>query len=280
MKFFRVFAISLAAITELKAFPPAPYYTIYGMLRDQAGQTLQAQGAEVLLLKGSAVVDRSPVATTAGLLDQNYEMRMRLDTNRNNTQFYTEKALAAGGVYSLAVEMNGQRFYPIEAQGPALTTGKGGERVRLDLNLGDDSDKDGLPDAWEQWQLYQAGYYPGDNGWDLSLITRDGDFDHDGVSNWMEYVAGTFAGDPTELFDLAIREKTADFVRLEFYAITGKTYTIERSTDLKTWARAPFGLSATAAKSEILTAPAVAVRPAFVVPVSAAIPEFYRLTVR
>jgi hypothetical protein len=70
--------------------------------------------------------------------------------------------------------MNGLLFYPIEVNGN-LTAGKGGESVRLDLNLGVDSDDDGLPDTWEEWQLYQAGYFPDENGWDLSLIDRDGD---------------------------------------------------------------------------------------------------------
>jgi hypothetical protein len=27
------------------AFPPAPYYTLYGMVRDQVGQTVMAEGA-------------------------------------------------------------------------------------------------------------------------------------------------------------------------------------------------------------------------------------------
>ena len=34
------------------AFPPAPYYTLHGMVRDQVGQTVTAEGAEVILLKG------------------------------------------------------------------------------------------------------------------------------------------------------------------------------------------------------------------------------------
>ena len=56
----------------------------------------------------------------------------------------------------------------------------------------------GIPDAWEQSQLYAAGILPGEDGWDLSLIDRDGDFDKDGISNWLEYIAGTFATDPTD----------------------------------------------------------------------------------
>ena len=31
------------------AFPPAPHYTLYGIVRDQVGQTVTAEGAEVVL---------------------------------------------------------------------------------------------------------------------------------------------------------------------------------------------------------------------------------------
>jgi hypothetical protein len=96
------------------AFPPAPYYTLYGMVRDQVGQTVTAEGAEVILLKGGVEIGRTPVA--------------------------------AGGLFSLVVSMNGALFYPIEVSGN-LTAGKGGERVKLDLTLGEDLDKDGLPDT-------------------------------------------------------------------------------------------------------------------------------------
>lgn len=113
------------------------------------------------------------------------------------------------------------------------------------MTLGEDADKDGLPDVWEQWQLYQAGLFPDENGnWDLSLIDRNGDFDHDGMSNWLEYVAGTFAGDATERFALEIKEKTETHTRFAFFAITGKTYTIEASPDMKTWSRIPFSVGA------------------------------------
>jgi hypothetical protein len=272
------FAALLLLTVGAWAFPPAPYYTLYGMVRDQVGQTLEVEGAEIVLLRGTKEVQRSPI-TTGFKLEENYRLSMRLDMLRSNTQLYTSTAVPAQSVFSLAVDMNGQRFYPIEVAG-TLTAGKGGERVRLDLNLGEDTDRDGLPDVWEQWQLYQAGYYPGENGWDLSLLSRNGDFDKDGLSDWLEYVAGTFAGDATERFGLEIKEKTATQARLEFYAITGKTYTIERSTDLKTWARVPFALTATGPTSEVHRAEAVSIQPAFTTPASTTAREFYRLTVR
>ncbi len=108
-----------------QAFSPAPYYTLYGMVRDQVGQTVTAEGAEVILLKGGVEVGRTPI--TLSQIDSSYQLFMRLDQNRSGTTFYTDKAVAAGGLFSLVVSMNGELFYPIEVSG-TLTAGKGGER--------------------------------------------------------------------------------------------------------------------------------------------------------
>ena len=175
------FALLLFTSSTLQAFPPAPYYTLYGMVRDQVGQTLNVDGATLILLKGGTEIGRTPISNLQ--LDQNYELNIRIDANRSGTTIYSEKALLAQGTFSLVVEMNGSLFYPIEVAG-TLTAGKGGERVRLDLNLGEDTDGDGLPDIWEQWQLYQAGYELNEDGnWPIHLIDRDGDLDGDGQSN-------------------------------------------------------------------------------------------------
>lgn len=259
------------------AFPPAPYYTLHGVVRDQVGQTVTAEGAEVILLKGGVEVGRTPI--TSSRIDENYELNIRIDQNRSGTTLYSDKAIAAGGLFSLVVSMNGALFYPIEVSGN-LTAGKGGERVKLDLTLGEDKDKDGLPDTWEAWQLYQAGLYPDANGdWDLSLIDRNGDFDKDGQSNLLEYIAGTFAGDATETFSLVIKEKLPQSVRLEFYGITGKVYTIESSLDMKTWTRVPFTVGAPGTGANGYQAKDVGVVSAFTAP-RAGTSEFYRLSVR
>jgi hypothetical protein len=268
----------LVLITGIaSAFPPAPYYTLYGMVRDQVGQTVTAEGAVVILLKGGVEVGRTPI--TSNVLGQSYELNMRIDQNRSGTTFYNEKAVAAGGLFSMVVSMNGEFFYPIEVSGN-LTAGRGGERVRLDLTLGEDKDKDGLPDVWEAWQLYQAGLYPDENGeWDLSLIGRDGDFDGDSQSNWLEYLAGTFAGDATETFGLTIKEKLPESVRFEFYGITGKVYTIESSADMKTWTGVPFAVGAPGSGNNAHQASEVGIVSAFTAP-RFTHHEFYRLSVR
>lgn len=269
----------LALVSVLHGFPPAPYYTLYGTVRDQVGQTITAEGAVIVLLKGGVEIGRTPINSTLWL-DQNYELNIRIDHNRNGTTLYNPTAVPAQGLFSLVVEMSGSLFYPIEVSGN-LTAGKGGERVRLDMNLGEDSDSDGLPDVWEQWQLYQAGYFSDENGdWDLSLIDRNGDFDGDGSSNLLEYLAGTFAGDATERFALAIKEKLPGSVRFEFYGITGKTYTIERSVDAKTWTRVSFSIAVPAAGEISHTANSVGIVSAFTTPLAGTTKEFFRLNVR
>ena len=274
--------ILVSVVVPLQAFPPAPYYTLYGTVRDQVGQALTTEGAEIILLKGGAEIGRAPISPTVQV-GQNYELRIRIDQNRSGTTFYSDKAVAAQGLFSLVVQINGALFYPIEVTGN-LVAGKGSERVRLDLNLGEDLDGDGLPDTWEQWQLYQAGYLPDENGnWDLTLITRDGDFDGDGSSNLLEYIAGTFAGDATEKFALVIKEKLAETVSFEFFQVTGKVYTLESSTDAKTWNRIPFSVSAytTPATGEMTyVATQSGIVPAFAPPTTGATKEFYRLSVR
>lgn len=278
-KLLSLVLLCLMASASVRAFPPAPFYTLHGIVRDQVGQTITAEGAEIVLLKGGEEIGRTQIDSTVRL-EQNYELRIRIDHNRSGTTIYSDKAVAAQGLFSLAVDMNGSRFYPIEVSGN-LTAGKGGEHVRLDLNLGEDTDGDGLPDIWEAWQLYQAGFYPDANGnWPIHLLSKNGDFDKDGLSDWFEYVAGTFAGDATERFTLQIKEKLPQSVRFEFYAITGKTYTIEKSADMKTWAQVPFSLDAPGAGLPAQRSTGVGIRSAFAAPNATAAREFYRLSVR
>jgi hypothetical protein len=287
MKTLLISALLAVSMASLLAFPPAPYYTLHGIVRDQTGQVLRAGNTSVVLFKGTAEAGRAAISPLTEP-DKNYELKVRIDQARPATTLYNSGAVPAQGTFGLMVEMDGRRYYPIEVTG-SLTAGKGGESVRLDLTLGEDLDTDGLPDAWEQWQLFQAGKLPGEDGlWPMNLIDRNGDFDGDGQSNYREYLAGTFAGDATERFEVTIKEKAGDSVRFEFFAITGKTYTLERSTDLITWTRVPFSAGAELpapgaplpAGGETFTATGVGVIPAACVPGADLEKELYRLTVR
>ncbi|MDE2642310.1 MAG: hypothetical protein OSB55_06100 [Verrucomicrobiota bacterium] len=227
---------------SLHAFPPAPYYTIHGDVRDQYGLLIPAGGSTVLGFQGGKEMMRQALTSVSGA-DYNYLIRMRMDMLRPSTAAYSSKAMTLGGVYTLAVEIGGEILYPIEmASRPSV--GSPGARRRLDLTLGIDSDGDGLPDAWEESQLHHAEIRPGINGWDLSLIDRDGDFDKDGISNFNEYIAGTYASDASSALALKIKEQLGDFVRFEFYAIYGKSYILEASSDLQNWSAVSFSLAA------------------------------------
>lgn len=234
---------ALLAITPAAApaFPPAPFHTIYGMVRDENGHALNVDGAQVVFYRGSTEVLRQAIAESA-LLDQNYQIRLRMDMQRPGTASYTSLANSSGSAFTLGVVLNDIVYYPIEMS-TARSVGRPGERIRLDLTLGVDSDGDGIPDAWEQSQLYAGGVMPGENGWDLSLLDRDGDFDRDGISNWSEYIAGTFAADPTDYLALQIVEPLSGHVRLRFFSIYAKVYSLESSTDLQTWTPVSFYLS-------------------------------------
>jgi hypothetical protein len=62
---FKPLLLLLLAAASAQAFPPAPYYTLFGMVRDQVGQTVTAEGAEVILLKGGVEVGRTPISSAS-----------------------------------------------------------------------------------------------------------------------------------------------------------------------------------------------------------------------
>jgi len=251
MKTFSGFSLGISVVVGLlacalssSAFPPAPPYTIFGNVRDQYGVLLPSKGAFVVTYVGLKEMQRQEVMDVPSA-NYNYQMRLRLDLTRPETLTYHPKALATGSIFNLAVVRGNRIYRPIEVASPP-TVGAAADRRRLDLTLGVDLDGDGLPDAWEEAQLYQAGERPGVNGWELGKLDRDGDYDGDGTSNWNEYLAGTYALDATSILDLEIAEKLSDSVRLEFYSFYGKQYTVEASTDLQTWAGVALSLTAPA----------------------------------
>lgn len=203
------------------------------MVRDEYGKTLQLDGASVAFSKDGQQVLRVPIQASS-LLNQNYQIRLRMDMQRAGTIKYNDLAQNPGQQFTLAVRINDILYQPIEMSTPPAV-GKPGSRVRLDLTLGVDSDGDGIPDAWEISQLYAADIMPDENGWRFDLIDRNGDFDGDGISNYAEYIAGTYATDASDFLSLKLVEKQPASVRLAFYSIIGKTYSLEASTDLKTW---------------------------------------------
>jgi hypothetical protein len=100
-----VFFFSCAAAM---AFPPAPHYTLYGIVRDQVGQTVTAEGAEVVLLRGSAEIGRTPISSA--MVDQNYELNVKIDQNRTGTAPTGLGNTTGFCVTAITVTSDGQQF--------------------------------------------------------------------------------------------------------------------------------------------------------------------------
>ncbi len=274
---------TLMGMASLQAFPPAPYYTVFGDARDQFGVLIPAGSASVVLYTDAKETTRESLTATPGA-DFNYQIRVRIDMLRDASASYSSKALVTGKIYTLGIESGGKVYYPIEMASPPAI-GSASDRRRINLTLGVDRDGDGLPDAWEESQLYQGGVQPGADGWDLSLIDRDGDYDRDGVSNFMEYLAGTYAADAQSTLDLQIKEKLGEAVRLEFYAIYGKSYVLQVSRDLKQWADTTIALKAPGSGDVVpwqtsLAANSTGVMSVYASADPAAASTYYRLVIR
>jgi hypothetical protein len=232
--------IAIASVLlPVRAFPPAPGFTVFGAVRDEFGWVVNSSEATIVFKNAAtgAVIADSKIGNT-GSVTENYRLMLPLDHNRTGTAYRAE-AVTTATSFTIEVIIEGVRYFPVPVVAPPSTQTQAAEFLHLDLMLGDDSDNDGLPDLWEQWQLEAAGLDPSR----LDLLTGNGDSDGDGMSNRAEFIAGTFAffGDDS----LSLRFLTIfpdDWSSMQFLAVIDKTYLLERSADMDTWEPAPFGL--------------------------------------
>jgi hypothetical protein len=220
----------------VRGYPPAPHQTVFGIVRDEQGNPLNADNAIVYLEVGGAVVARAKIDTTPDL-GLNYRLMIPLDAGITSDK-YKPTALLPAAPFRLRVRIGSMTYLPIEMVGASDLLASPGAFTRVDLTLGEDSDGDGLPDAWERALIAALG-----GGMSLDEIRANDDSDGDGLSNLTEYLAGTYAFDPEDGFALAILSVDADRPVLEFTAIRGRSYAIQATDDMKTWIDVPFLLS-------------------------------------
>ncbi len=221
--------------SALVAFPPAPDHVFFGTVRDEWGNPLNTR-AEIILESAAGVKVTSRVIP--GLAPgSNYELKTPMDAGLTSDP-YQPTAMRPTTPFKIRVRIGQTDYLPVEMSGDFARLGQPGVRTRLDLTLGEDSDRDGLPDAWER-MLIAAG------GANLTLadINGDDDFDRDGLTNAQEYRSGTYAFDPDHGFSLEVVGMDENRPLLEFLAIRGRTYTIDSSGDLKQWQTVQFQLT-------------------------------------
>lgn len=221
---------AMLLLPDAGAFPPAPYHTIFGMIRDEYGNPLPGP-AEVVLESygGLKVVTSVSEGLDAGV---NYKLSVPMDGG-SAADLYSANALRPMVQFKMRVRIDGVGYLPIQMSGDYRSLGDPGAKTRIDLTLGIDADGDGLPDAWERLLAQQMGL-------DQGQIGPNDDSDGDGISNLDEYLAGTYAFDDKDGFNLKIAGQINGNPVLEFLAIKGRTYTIVGSSDLATWTAVEF----------------------------------------
>ena len=87
-----------------------------------------------------------------------------------------------------------------------------------------DSNGNGIPDIWE---ISKFGV--------ITNVNDRTDFDHDGLSDYLEYRAGTEPTDPSSCLAImapAVQYPSDGCVELKWYSISGATYRVERAQSL------------------------------------------------
>jgi hypothetical protein len=220
--------IAMAGILILpglvEAFPPAPHHTFFGMVRDELGRPLEGEKVEVLFETSSGRLVRTGVGL--GLPGINYRLRVPMDAGAT-ADLYNPGAMRHAMPYKIRVKVGAKVYLPIEMVGDLGKMGQPGEETLLNLTLGEDTDGDGLPDAWERALLAQ--------GQGLGDINPNDATDGDGMSNLDEYISGNYAFDKDDGLRLDIVERAQAGTVLRFMGIRGRTYTVQGSPDLKEW---------------------------------------------
>lgn len=231
------------------AFPPAPDATYFGSVRDERGRPLDTAEGEVIVMGTTAEITRSPIDSSRGR-GVNYSVHMPMDGN-TITGLYQVSALRPTLPFTIKVVIRNKTYVPIQMTGQTWVAPKSGQRVRLDLSLGIDSDGDGLPDSWEQGLIDsdESGKLAG-----LADVKPGDDLDGDGLSNLQEYQIGTYALDRLDGLAMEIDGIENGKARLRFAVVAGRTYRIKSSPTLGEWSDESFAISATAAVQPYLRA--------------------------
>lgn len=233
-----VIVLMLCAIGPVaRAFPPAPAHEIYGTVRSDEGRPLDTSEGLMILSGSSVEITRAPSDASIGQ-GVNYRLNVPMDANIL-AGLYQVSAMRPALPFTIKVLIRNIAYVPIQMVATTWNIGQPGGRTRIDLSLGADSDGDGLPDSWEQ-SLIDSD--PTGLLSDLASVRPGDDLDRDGLSNLQEYLLGTYALDRTEGLSLEILGMKDGQAHLRFTVVSGRTYTIKASEDLKAWRSIAFSL--------------------------------------
>jgi hypothetical protein len=201
-----------------QAGQPQPPAVVYGQIRDEYGRPMDS-GAEVV------VVDQSNGSNECGryVLDgpiyvgMNYRISIPLE---DAVPLLRPNAALSGSSGKIKVLIDGSE-QPLVPAGAFAIPQPGGV-LKMDFSIAQDTDNDGLPDAWELLMVaWSGGLFSS-----ITDIDPNADFDGDGMSNYREYLAGTFPFLATDIFEITRSDPDSERGRiaLSFTTVAGRKY--------------------------------------------------------
>jgi hypothetical protein len=232
MKSWLLLLALLLSAPRVFSYPPAPHHLIYGMVRDQYGNPIDSDTAEIIFetTAGALLKAKIQPGLEAGV---NYKIAAPMDAGLTS-DLYAPTALRPTTPFRIRVKIGSVIYLPIEMAGNFANLGRPGQKTLLNLTLGQDSDGDGLPDEWERALIAMMGHGT------LASVRANGDDDGDGMSNLDEYLAGTYAFDKADGLTLQLVASAPGKQTLEFAVVQGRNYAIMGSSNLQTWTPALF----------------------------------------
>lgn len=215
---FSLFTVAVAAalLTAATATAgiPRPMLMYYGQACDRYGQVYKS-GADIFLLRGTQEVART---TIAGAIAPgvNFRLSVPYDSDPTDAANYVPYAVDAGDILTVWVTDSAGTRQVESCEVPPV--GAPGEAVALRIIAGEDTDSDGMSDAWERA-----------NGLDPTDPTdASADLDGDGQTNLAEYLSGTLPWLGSDRFGTsALTTTPSGMYALTFPTTYGKLYAVQ-----------------------------------------------------
>jgi hypothetical protein len=205
-------------------------------VRDGYGTPLTSASGLVIFQTSSGI--QLGAAIIPGLYPGvNFQMKVPMDCGAT-PDLYQPDAQLPGTAFKFVVVVGGVTNLPIEMAVTNLSLGLWAKSTRVDLTLGVDSNGDGIPDAWENAFLAALGL-----NLPLSAINANSVLTPDGLTLRQEYLLGTYPFDPGDPLMITFVGFYGPAPILQFPTVSGRSYTVLSSSDLKNWNPAEFNLA-------------------------------------
>jgi hypothetical protein len=134
----------------------------------------------------------------------------------------------------------GAAFQPAIGDDTLVASGTG-QAARVDLVLGEDTDGDGLPDAWENMVIANSG----GAAQNLADVGPGLDLDQDGMTDDEEFWYGSFAFLPGDELRFHLFAKVGERFAISLLTVPGARYIIEKASNLNqpNWTICPISLT-------------------------------------